>query len=343
MSDLLVDVQGGVGILTLNRPKALNALSHEMVDGIAKALTAWERDDNVRCVLIEGAGERAFCAGGDIQAIYENGPKDPIGSLEFWRDEYRLNAMIANYEKPYIALMHGFTMGGGVGVSAHGSHRIVTDNSIISMPEVGIGFLPDVGGTWLLHNAPKGVGAYYGISGARMGPDDAIYLGFADAYVPQEQFETIRERLVGGARITDLLAEISQKPPSGDARKNAKRIGKWFDADDFEQVMANIEADDSEFAQGALKLLKRQCPLSVKSTFYALREVQKFSKLEDSLALEFRFCAASLKGKNFYEGIRAAVIDKDRNPKWEPATLGDVTNEMVEEMFAPLGDKELVF
>ncbi len=343
MSDLIVQTEGGVGLLTLNRPKALNALSHDMINGIAEALTKWADDDSIRCVLIDGAGERAFCAGGDIQAIYENGPKDPIGSLEFWREEYRLNAMIANYKKPYIALMHGFTMGGGVGVSAHGSHRIVTDGSVISMPEVGIGFLPDVGGTWLLNKAPQGLGAYYGISGARMGPDDAIYMGFADAYVPQEQFETIRDRLIGGARITDLLAEISQKPPAGDARKNAKSIAKWFDAANFDQVMTNVESDKSEFAQGALKLLKRQCPLSVKSTFYALNEVQNYTSIEECLKLEFRFCAASLKGKNFYEGIRAAVIDKDRNPKWEPADLGDVSDEMVTAMFASLGDNELTF
>jgi len=343
MDDLSVQIEGDVGVITLNRPKALNALSHKMVDGMREALTRWASDDNVRCVLIEGAGERAFCAGGDIQAIYENGPKDPIGSLEFWRDEYQLNAMIANYKKPYIAMMHGFTMGGGVGVSAHGSHRIVTDGSVISMPEVGIGFLPDVGGTWLLHNAPKGVGAYYGISGARMGPDDALFLNLADAYVPNGKFSTIKGRLIDGEEIDAILADVRETPNEGDARWHQNDIARWFDADNFEQVMANVEADRSEFAQGALKLLKRQCPLSVKSTFYALAQVESYTRVEQSLQLEFRFCAASLKGKNFYEGIRAAIIDKDRNPKWEPATLAEVSDTMIKDMFAPLGDKELVF
>lgn len=343
MDDLIVQIQGDVGVLTLNRPKALNALSQSMIDGIADALTNWAKNDAVSCVLIEGAGERAFCAGGDIQVIYETGPQDPIGSLEFWRDEYQLNAMIANYKKPYIALMHGFTMGGGVGVSAHGSHRIVTDGSVISMPEVGIGFMPDVGGTWLLHNAPKGVGAYYGISGARMGPDDAIFMGFADAYVPNGKFATIKTRLIAGEDIDAILADVSETPNEGDARWHQNDIARWFDADNFDQVMANVEADKSEFAQGALKLLKRQCPLSVKSTFHALREVESYTSVEQSLQLEFRFCAASLKGKNFYEGIRAAVIDKDRNPKWEPATLAEVSDQMINNMFAPLGDKELVF
>ncbi len=343
MSDLIAQTQGDVGVITLNRPKSLNALSHKMIEDMRAALEAWAQDDEIRCVLIEGAGERAFCAGGDIQAIYENGPKDPVGSLKFWRDEYQLNAMIANYEKPYIALMHGFTMGGGVGVSAHGSHRIVTDNSVISMPEVGIGFLPDVGGTWLLSRAPNGVGTYYGISGARMSPDDAIFLGFADAYVPESTFDTIKDRLIAGADIDALLAEISEKPAQGKARKHADEITDWFEADNIEQVMANIEADQSEFGQRALKLMKRQCPLSVKSTFYALREVQQFSRVEQSLQLELRFCAASLNGKNFYEGIRAAVIDKDRNPKWEPATLAQVSDKMVKDMFAPLGDEELIF
>ncbi len=343
MDDLIVQIEGNVGVITLDRPKALNALSHTMLDGIRDALIAWADNDDVHCVLSEGAGERAFCAGGDIQAIYENGPKDPDGSLEFWRDEYKLNALIANYKKPYIALMHGFTMGGGVGVSAHGSHPIVTDGSIISMPEVGIGFLPDVGGTWLLYNAPKGVGAYYGISGARMGPDDAIFLGFADAYVPNGKFATIKPRLVAGEKIDAILTDISETPNEGDARWHQNDIARWFDADNFDEVLANIEANGSEFAQGALKLLRRQCPLSVKSTFHALREVQNYTSVEQSLQLEFRFCAWSLRGKNFYEGIRAAVIDKDRNPKWEPATLGEVTDKMVEDMFAPLGDKELVF
>ncbi|MGJ8527361.1 enoyl-CoA hydratase/isomerase family protein [Maritalea sp.] len=343
MSDLIVQQHGDVGVITLNRPNALNALSHAMVDGMTDALKAWADDDSIRCVLIDGAGERAFCAGGDIQAIYENGRKDPVGSLKFWRDEYQLNAMIANYKKPYIALMHGFTMGGGVGVSAHGSHRIVTDSSIISMPEVGIGFLPDVGGTWLLHNAPKGVGAYYGISGARMGPDDAIFLNFADAYVPQETFATIKDRLIKGADIDDLLAEVSQKPKSGEARLHQTAIACWFETDNVEQVLANIEADGSAFAQGALKLLKRQCPLSVKSTFYALQKAANFSSVEQSLQLELRFCAASLQGENFYEGIRAAIIDKDRNPQWAPASLAEVSDKMVKDMFAPLGDNELVF
>jgi len=343
MSDLIVQKSGDVGILTLNRPKALNALSHEMVDGISEALELWAQDDSVKSVLIEGAGERAFCAGGDIQAVYEHGPKDPMGSLEFWRDEYKLNAMIANYKKPYIALMHGFTMGGGVGVSAHGSHRIVTDGSLISMPEVGIGFLPDVGGTWLLSNAPKGVGAYYGISGVRMGPDDAIFLGFADKYVPQEKFATIKDRLIAGEHIDAILAAISETPNEGDARWHQDQIARWFDAKDFEQVIANVESDESEFALGAMKLLKRQCPLSVKSTFRALREVESYTCVEQCLQLEFRFCAASLHGKNFYEGIRAAVIDKDRNPLWEPATLADVNEQMVKDMFAHLGDNELAF
>jgi len=343
MSDVITQICGHGGVITLNRPKALNALSHEMVRDMSTALNAWAVDDNVRSVLIDGEGERAFCAGGDIQAIYENGPKDPMGSLEFWREEYQLNALIANYTKPYIALMHGFTMGGGVGVSAHGSHRIVTDGSVISMPEVGIGFLPDVGGTWLLSKAPAGVGAYYGISGARMGPDDAIFLGFADAYVPSNTFGTIKDRVIAGENIDDVLSELSVVPEVGDARKNADDLKHWFAGDDFEAVMQLIETADTEFAAGALKLLNRQCPLSVKSTFYALNEVQNYNSIEQCLQLEFRFCAASLQGTNFYEGIRAAIVDKDRNPKWQPAGLAEVDQPMVKEMFAELGDKELRF
>lgn len=339
---VLISHQNGVGHIVLNRPKALNALSHQMVLDMLAAMTAWETDPNIHAVLIEGAGDRAFCAGGDIQAVYEHGRTDHDGVMQFWRDEYELNALIENYTKPYVAMMHGFIMGGGVGVSAHGSHRIVTDNSIISMPETGIGFLPDVGGTYLLSRAPKGLGYYYGLTGGRMTADDAIYCGFADIFVPEDQFTPLKEAILAGGDVVETIRAHGMTPPEGEARWHHTQIADWFAGNSVDEALAAIAADETEFAQKTLKLLNRQCPLSVKSTYRAIQDAKGMDGIEPCLAQEFRYADASLRGFNFYEGIRAAIIEKDRNPQWVPATLDQVTNPMVDAMFAPLGDKELI-
>jgi enoyl-CoA hydratase len=261
--------------------------------------------------------------------------------MQFWRDEYELNALIKNFPKPYVAMMHGFIMGGGVGVSAHGSHRIVTDNSIISMPETGIGFLPDVGGTYLLSRAPDGLGHYYGLTGGRMSADDAIYCGFADHYVPEDRFSALKEAILAGGNVDELIQANAATPPEGDARWHHTQITDWFAGKSFDEAFAAIEADDSEFGQKTHKVLLRQCPLSVKSTFWAINAAKDLPNIEECLGQEFRYADASLYEVNFYEGIRAAIIEKDRNPQWVPATLDQVTEQMVEAMFKPLGEKEL--
>lgn len=339
--EVLISSQNGVGHMVLNRPKALNALSHQMVLDMLEAMKVWQGDPDIHAVLIEGAGDRAFCAGGDIQAVYENGRTDHDAVMQFWRDEYELNALIKNFPKPYVAMMHGFIMGGGVGVSAHGSHRIVTDNSIISMPETGIGFLPDVGGTYLLSRAPGGLGYFYGLTGGRMTADDAIYCGFADYYVPEDKFNALKEAILAGGDVDELIKAQAATPPEGDARWHDTQIADWFADRSFDDAMAAIEADESEFAQKALKVLKRQCPLSVKSTFRAIYAAKELDSIEPCLGQEFRFADASLYDVNFYEGIRAAIIEKGRNPQWVPATLDQVSEQMVEAMFKPLGEKEL--
>lgn len=342
--DLLVWRDGAAGRLRLNRPRALNALTHDMALGIEKALVAWRDDDAVSLVVIDAAGDRAFCAGGDIQQIHALGKAgDYEPARRFWAEEYRMNAGIANYPKPYVALMDGITMGGGVGISAHGSHRIVTQRTVLAMPEVGIGFLPDVGGTWLLSRAPGRIGYYLGMTGTRMDAADAIYAGFADSYIESGRLEAFAARLAETGDADAAVAEFATKPPASALAAARAEIDDAFGQPDPLAIARRLEemaGEGSKWAAPTLKALRRAAPLSVASTFEALRRAEGFSSVEECLALEYRFSHRVLEGHDFLEGVRAAVIDKDRNPQWQPDRLEDVTSEMVESMLGPLGDAE---
>lgn len=342
--DLLVWREGVAGRLRLNRPKALNALTHDMALGIDRALREWRDDGAVKLVIIDAAGDRAFCAGGDIQHIHALGKAgDYEPARRFWAEEYRLNAMIAGYGKPYVAIMDGITMGGGVGVAAHGSHRIVTERTMLAMPEVGIGFLPDVGGTWLLSRAPGRTGYYLGMTGARMDAADAIYAGFADSYIESGRLEAFAAKLAEGGDADAAIAECASEPPASTLAAARAEIDDTFGQSDPLAIAGRLQemADHgSEWAASALRGLRRAAPLSVASAFEALRRAEGFASIEQCLALEYRFSHRVLEGHDFLEGVRAAVIDKDRNPQWRPARLEDVTADMVEHMLAPLGDAE---
>ncbi|GAB4347897.1 MAG: enoyl-CoA hydratase/isomerase family protein [Oricola sp.] len=342
--DLLVWRDGAAGRLRLNRPKALNALTHDMARGIENALLAWREDDTVGLVIIDAAGDKAFCAGGDIQQLYALGKAgDYEPARRFWAEEYRLNALIANYPKPYVAIMDGITMGGGVGVGAHGSHRIVTGRTTLAMPEVGIGFLPDVGGTWLLSRAPGRTGYYLGMTGARMDAADAIYAGFADNYIESDRLEAFAARLVETANVDAAIAEFASEPPAGTLAAARAEIDDAFGRENPLAIADRLDimaTGGSEWAASALKALRRTAPLSVASTFEAVRRAEGFSSIEQCLALEYRFSHRVLEGHDFLEGVRAAVIDKDRNPDWQPKRLEDITPDMVETMLGPLGDAE---
>ncbi len=341
--ELLVWTEGRIGRLRLNRPEALNALTHEMALAMEKALLAWRNETDFQAVIICATGDRAFCAGGDIQALYFTGLNDPEPGRRFWRDEYRLNALIASYPKPYISLMNGITMGGGVGVSAHGSHRIVTEKTMLAMPEASIGFIPDVGGTYLLSRAPGEAGLYLGLSGARMNAADAIYAGFADHYVPSELLPKMVAAIADGAPPDEAISHVEEKAPEGMLESLQEKITDVFARPDVlscVQRLSELTADGDEWASKTHSMITKNSPLSVVTTFTAIQKARELQTLEECLSLEYCFAHRALTGHNFLEGIRALVIDKDKKPDWRPATLEEVTPEMVQEVLSPLGEEE---
>lgn len=345
MSDIHTRIEGRAGRITLNRPKALNALTWDMLRAIDAALTEWERDERVALVLIDAAGERAFAAGGDIRDLYETGRAGDFAfGRAFWAYEYRLNARIARYPKPYVAIMHGLVMGGGVGVSALGSHRIVTDGTEVAMPECGIGLVPDVGGSWLLANAPGRCGEYLGMTGARMGPADAIHAGFADRYVPAERLEALKARLAETGDA-DAIRAFAAAPPGGDLAYFALPMDDVFSAInpvELEEKLADAASGGLPWATATLKALRRACPLSAASAMEMAREARGMT-LEEALAREYRFTWRCMSEGEFLEGIRAAVIDKDRDPKWKKPRLADVTAADVAAMLSPPETGDLTF
>ncbi len=341
MGDIHIRIEGRAGRITLNRPKALNALSYEMCLAIDAALKSWAGDDRVALVLIDAEGEKAFCAGGDIAEMYDTGTRgDFTYGRRFWADEYRMNARLAEYSKPVVAFLQGFVMGGGVGVGCHASHRVVGETSQIAMPECGIGLVPDVGGSWILARAPGALGAYLGMTGARMGPGDAIRAGFADLYLPQAGWEEAKAALVSSGDVSVLTGGAR---PEAALATSAEVIDRAFGAATPADVVAALEADGSDFAQGALKSLRRNAPLSVACAHAMLRNLGREARIRDALAQEYRFTFRSMEHADFIEGIRAAIIDKDRSPRWRHARLEDVTAAEVGALLAPLGEEELSF
>ncbi|MGW8375074.1 enoyl-CoA hydratase/isomerase family protein [Streptomyces sp. ODS28] len=340
---VLAEVEGHAGRLTLNRPRALNSLTHGMVMGMHAALDAWERDPSVRTVVLTGAGERGLCAGGDIRAIHEDVRAGTGGaaSAAFWRDEYRLNARIARCPKPYVAVMDGIVMGGGVGVSAHAGIRLVTERSRVAMPETGIGFVPDVGGTHLLARAPGELGTHLALTGDQAGAADALLCGLADHFVPSDALpDLLRDLADTPAR--EAVERYAREAPSGGELAEAREwIDSCYAADTVEEIVERLRADGSRGAKEAAGTLESRSPLALKATLAALRRARRLDGLERVLEQEYRVSCAFLAQPDFAEGVRAQLIDKDRDPKWNPATLGAVSDAEVEGFFAPLGDGEL--
>ncbi|VAW17677.1 3-hydroxyisobutyryl-CoA hydrolase [hydrothermal vent metagenome] len=340
--EVIIWQEAAIGRIRLNRPRALNALSHQMILDIKDALIKWENDNNISAVVIDATGERAFCAGGDVVNLYHTGRADPEPGRQYWRDEYRLNALIGRYKKPYIALMDAIVMGGGVGISAHGSCRIVTEKTLLAMPEVGIGFLPDVGGTYLLARAPGKTGLYLGMTGMRIKAADAIYAGFADVFVPGDKLNELVAMLEEGVSIEKAIGKFKTNPDPAPLKQLQERIEDAFGRDTALGCLIRLEemskAGD-QWAQTTLDAIRASCPMSVAATFGAIKNAEGRS-LEQCLAAEYRFSHKALLGSEFYEGVRAAVVDKDRSPKWSPATLEEITPEMVAAALAPIGDRE---
>lgn len=335
--EVLTEVDGSVGLITLNRPKAINSLNQRMVDDLTAILTGWAGDDAVRAVVLSGAGERGLCAGGDVVSIYHSARKDGAEARRFWRDEYLLNAQIADFAKPYVAVMDGIVMGGGVGVSAHANTRVVTDTSKIAMPEVGIGFIPDVGGVYLLSRAPGGLGLHAALTGAPFSGADAIAMGFADHYVPHADIEAFRRAIVGDG-VENALAKYTVEPPPSELAAQRDWIDDCFARDTVEDIVAALAGHGAGPANDAANLIATRSPVALSVTLEAVRRAAELETLKDVLVQDYRVSSASLRSHDLVEGIRAQLIDKDRNPKWSPAQLAAVTAADVEAYFTPVDD-----
>ena len=329
MEDLNIRKTGRAGRITFTREKTLNALSRNMAQAIHAALQDWRDDPDVALVVIDAEGERAFCAGGDIAAVWRAAiAGDHSVGRRFFADEYRMNAAIADFPKPIVAFMQGFVMGGGVGVGGHASHRIVGDSTQIAMPEAGIGLIPDVGGSWLLSRAPGRIGEYLALTGARIGAGDAIHAGFADTYLPEEEWPDLIARL---EKTGDVSLIEGEDVPSASLQT---RDLSAFGGATLAEIMDTLEKPgDSD----ALKPLKRNSPLSMAASLALVRAARGDQRMQESLSREYRFTWRATTETDFLEGVRAQIIDKDRNPKW----AADASETHVQALLAPLGEEEL--
>jgi len=336
--EVLFEVVGRAGVITLSSPATLNAVSLPMVHAMHPQLEAWARDPAVAHVIIRAVGEKAFSAGGDIRHLYEWGRAGDETFCTFFHDEYRLNTLIKRFPKPYIALIDGIVMGGGVGVSIHGSHRIAGDRMTFAMPETGIGLFPDVGGTYFLPRLPGETGLYLGLTGTRIGAGDAAALGLATHYVPSDRLAALIEALCTAEDVDRCIEDFSDA--AGDAPLDAERalIDRYFSAQSLDALIAGLESDESEWAQKTLATIRTKSPTSLRITFRQLRDGSRLD-FEDCMRLEFRIASRIFHGADFFEGIRAVVIDKDLKPKWQPASLDDLTDEDVADYFAPLAEE----
>jgi enoyl-CoA hydratase len=341
LGDLIVERVGAAGVIRLNRPKALNALTLEMTRDIVRVLDAFETDPKVALIILEGAGERGLCAGGDIRGLYESAKaKGDLGKT-FWREEYVLNARIAKYPKPYVAYMDGFVMGGGVGLAGHASHRVVTEKTKVAMPEVSLGFFPDVGGTWLLSRAPGELGTYFGLTGLTMSGADAVFSRLADVLIQSSEWPALRTALTAlslgadAASVTMTVRRFAATTSEGPVTLQRDLVDRAFAHDDVEQIVAALEQDGSHFVQATLKALRDKSPRGLKVTLKLLRLARASTSLEQCLSREYLAALEVFDSQDFVEGIRAAIIDKDRNPKWQPPDLAGVTPDIVARYLAP--------
>ena len=341
---VLLHTEGHVLHITLNRPRALNALTHTMVRAVDEALALAADDDAVTAVVIGGAGGRGLCAGGDIRSIYEDARAGRRASVDFWRDEYRLNARIARFPKPYVALMDGIVMGGGVGVSAHGDVRVVTERSRVAMPETGIGFVPDVGGTYLLAGAPGELGTHLALTGRAVDAADAILCGLADHFVPSHHLADLTAALAGSttpAEVTDTVLRYTTDAPEGELGDHRAWIDDCYAADTVEEIIDRLVDSGLPAAKETADALLTASPTALKVTLAAVRRAGRLSSLEAALDQEFRVSCRAFTGHDLVEGVRARIIDKDRTPRRSPAEPREVTDAEVARHFEPLGDQEL--
>lgn len=354
MSDtapVIVSKVGQVGRLTLNRPKALHSLNQDMCEIMSSALRDWRDDDSVRAVLVDHAADtRGFCAGGDIRMLAESGAGNGKAATDFFREEYRLNTLIKRFPKPYIALMNGVTMGGGVGISVHGSHRVVTENTNFAMPETGIGLFPDVGGGWFLPRLKGELGMWLALTGARLKGQDVVAAGVGTHFVPSELIANLVSEIEGadlsldGAHLinTILAARVRPVQPA-EFEGHMDKINDCFGRASVEEIIECLEARGDDWSLAQLKIMSTKSPLTMKVAFRQLREGAEMETFEENMKNEFRIGWRQVRTADFQEGVRAVIIDKDNAPVWPSKTLSEVVSEKIDEIFAPLGEDELTF
>jgi enoyl-CoA hydratase len=340
-SEIVCERQGAAGLITLNRPQALNALTLAMVREMRRALDAWAGDPAVTRVVVQGAGEKAFCAGGDIRKLYEFGRTGLVAEASrFWREEYELNIRIKRFPKPYISLIDGIVMGGGVGVSLHGSHRVAGERYLFAMPEVGIGFFPDVGATYALPRLPGESGTYLALTGERIRVADAVALKVATHAVTSQALPSIREQLVAGAPVEDTLRSAAVDPGEGPIGAHRQVIDRCFSADSVTAILERLDRDGSEFAARTAATIRSKSPTSLSIAFEQMRRGKSLT-FEEAMRVEFRIVTRIAEGHDFYEGVRATLIDKDGQPHWDPPSLAAVQPSAIEAHFADLGPEDL--
>ncbi|MDP9056690.1 MAG: enoyl-CoA hydratase/isomerase family protein [Pseudomonadota bacterium] len=339
--EVIVHRAGAAGILSLNRPKAIHALTAGMVSAMTSALLAWRHDPAVKVVLIDHAEGRGFCSGGDINLLRHSALGDGgVSGRRFFFDEYQLNHLLFSYGKPVVSFMDGITMGGGVGIAMPAKYRVATENTRFAMPETGIGLFPDVGGGWYLSRLPGRLGQFLALTGARIDGAECLWAGLATHYLPHEQLAEAKVRIAHGHEIGGVLAALSVTPPPARLAAHAKDIARHFASDRLEDILASLAGDDSEWAAKELATLHTKSPQTLK---VALRQLKSAAQLPDfaaNMVMEYRVAARVLVRPDFAEGVRAVIVDKDNAPRWNPATPEAVTEQLIEAIFAPLESAE---
>jgi enoyl-CoA hydratase len=341
--DILVRVEGHTGFLSLNRPSALNALTLPMVHAMTQALLAWLDDDAVKCVVIDHADGRGFCAGGDIAFLRDSAINDGgVSGRKFFHDEYQLNHLLFTYPKPVVAFMDGITMGGGVGISQPARFRVATENTKFAMPETGIGLFPDVGGGWYLSRLEGRVGQFLALTGSRVAGPGCLALGLATHYVPSSALAEAKMRIASEEveRIDGILGTVSDTPPASKIVETLVQINRHFASNALEGILTSLEGDDSDWAMKELATLRTKSPQTCKVALRQLDESLKLTDFADNMAMEYRIASRMLVRPDFAEGVRAVIVDKDNSPKWDPATAEGVTDALVDAIFAPLPAQE---
>jgi len=336
-SEVLTRREGAAGVVSLNRPKAIHALTLDMVHAMTAALLQWRDDDAVQAVIIDHAEGRGFCAGGDIAFLRNSALTDGgVSGRKFFHDEYRLNHLIFEYPKPVVAIMDGITMGGGVGISQPARFRVASENTRFAMPETGIGLFPDVGGGWFLSRLPGRLGPFLALTGARLDGAECLWAGLATHYLPAEALAEAKQRITHGHEPGGVLTALSVTPPPARIEENAIAIARHFASDRYEDILAGLEADDSEWAAKELATLRTKSPQTCKVALRELRESLALSDFADEMRMEYRIASRVLLRPDFAEGVRAVIVDKDNAPKWDPATPEGVTDDLLDSIFAPL-------